>query len=107
MATKITRHEYGYEINATTYSMIIPHSDMSLLVNIYMKDSLRDSIIYELHEADGDTIDLERYPYTFDELVDEVFVDLEDEIDYGNFPDDEDIKAKIEEVSSFYEMELD
>ena len=107
MATTINRNEYGYEIKAETYSMIIPHNAMSLLMNRYMKDSLRDSVEYELREADGDTIDLEKYPYTFDELVDEVFVDLEDEIDYGNFPDDEDIKAKIEEVASFYEMELD
>ena len=105
--TTITRTEHGYEIKADTYNVTIPHNDMSLLMNIYMKDSLRNSIEYELHEADGDTINLERYPYSFEELVDEVFVDLEDEIDYGNPPTDDDIKDKIAEVASFYEMELD
>lgn len=105
--TTITRTEAGYEIDSATYRITIPHNDMSLLVNIYMKDQLRDSIEYELHEADGDTIDLERYPYSFDELVDEIFTDLEDEVDYGNPPTDDDIKEKIADTASFYEMELD
>ena len=105
--TTIERNEYGYEIKADTYTMTIPHHDMSLLVNIYMKNSLRDSIIYELHEADGDTIDLERYPHGFDELVDEIFMDLEDEVDYGNLPTDDDIKDKIADVANYYEMELE
>ena len=105
--TTIERTKAGYEIKTDTYTMTIEHNVMSLLMNRYMKDSLRDSIEYELHEADGDTINLERYPYSFEELVDEVFVDLEDEIDYGNPPTDDDIKDKIQEVASFYEMELD
>lgn len=105
--TTIERTEAGYEIKTGTYTMTIEHNVMSILMNRYMKDSLRDSIEYELREADGDTIDLERYPYSFEELVDEVFVDLEDEIDFGNPPTDDDIKNKIAEVASFYEMELE
>ena len=105
--TTIERNEYGYEIKSSTYSTIIPHNDVSLLLNVYMKDSLRDSIEYELKQADGDTIDISKYPYTYEELVDEIFVDLEDEVDYGNPPTDEDIKAQIETVASFYEMEID
>lgn len=105
--TTIKRTEYGYEIDTSTYQMIVPHSEMSLLVNQYMKDSLRQSIEYELHEADGDTIDLERYPYSFEELVDEIFVDLEDEIDCGNYPSDDDVKEKIADTANFYEMELE
>lgn len=105
--TTINRTEYGYEIKDDTYSMIVPHNAMSLLMNRYMKDSLRNSIEYELKQADGDTIDLDRYPYSFEELVDEIFVDLEDEVDYGNPPTDDDIKDKIAEVASFYEMELE
>lgn len=104
--TTIERHEYGYEIKSSTYTINIPLNDMSLLMNRYMKDSLRSSIEYELKQADGDTIDISKYPYSYEELIDEVFVDLEDEIDYGNPPTDEDIKNKIEEVASFYEMEL-
>lgn len=104
--TTITRNEYGYEIKADTYSMIVPHNDMSLLVNTYMKDQLRESVIYELHEADGDTIDLEKYPDSFDDLVEEVFVDLADEIDYGNFPNDEDIRNKIADVTGYYDMDI-
>lgn len=104
--TTITRTEYGYEINASTYNVIIPFNDVSLLMNVYMKDSLRESVIYELNNANGDTIDLNLYPYTFDELVDEIYTDLADEIDYGNPPTDETIKDKITEVAEFYEMEI-
>ena len=104
--TTITRNEYGYEIKASTYTITIPHNDMSLLVNTYMKDQLRESVIYELHEADGDTIDLEKYPDSFDDLVEEVFVDLADEIDYGNFPNDEDIQNKIADITSYYDMDI-
>ena len=105
--TTIERNEYGYEIKSSTYSTIIPHNDVSLLLNVYMKDSLRDSIEYELREADGDTIDLEKYPYSFEELVDEIYVDLEDEVDFGNPPTDKDIKDMIQGVASFYEMEIE
>lgn len=104
--TTINRTEEGYKIVSPTYQITIPHRDMSLLVNIYMKDSLRNSIEYELREADGDTIDLERYPHSFEELVDEIFVDLENEIDYGNLPTDEDIQEKIADIAGYYDMDL-
>ena len=105
---KLIRNENGtYTFERENGSLDLTANELSLLMNQYLKMSLRDSIIYRLHEADGDTLSLEKYPYSFDELVDEIYIDLEDEVDYGNLPDDEDIDAKIEEVASFYEMELD
>ena len=104
---KITENNGIWTIESTTRSIDLTANEVSLLVNQFMKHGLRDSIIYRLHEADGDTIDLEKYPYTFEELVDEIFTDLEDEVDYGNYPDDDDIDEKIADTASFYEMELD
>lgn len=96
-----------YTLDRGTGTVDLTVNEVSLLVNQFMKNGLRESIEYRLHEADGDTIDLEKYPYSFEELIDEIYVDLEDEVDYGNYPDDDDIDNKIEEVASFYEMELD
>ena len=104
---KITENEGIWTIKTETRSVDLTANEVSMLVNQFMKHGLRESIEYRLREADGDTIDLGKYPYSFEELVDEIYVDLEDEVDYGNYPDDEDIDGKIEEVASFYEMELD
>lgn len=104
---KITRNDNGtWTIESATRTIDLTTNEVCLLTNQFMKHSLRESIEYRLREADGDTIDLEKYPYSFEELVDEIYVDLEDEVDYGNFPNDDDIDDKIEEVASFYEMEL-
>lgn len=103
---KITENNGIWTIESATRIVDLTANEVSLLVNQFMKHGLRESIEYRLREADGDTIDLEKYPYSFEELVDEIYVDLEDEVDYGNFPNDDDIDDKIEEVASFYEMEL-
>lgn len=104
---KITRNDNGtWTIESATRIVDLTANEVSLLVNQFMKHGLRESIEYRLRKADGDTIDLEKYPYSFEELVDEIYVDLEDEVDYGNFPNDDNIDDKIEEVASFYEMEL-
>ena len=105
---KITRNDNGiWTLERENGTVDLTANEVSLLVNQFMKHGLRESIIDRLHEADGDTIDLEKYPYTFDELVDEVFVELEDEVDYGNYPDEDDIDEKIADTASFYEMELE
>ena len=95
-----------YTIDRGTGTVDLTVNEVSLLVNRFMRDGLRESIEYRLREADGDTIDVSRYPYSFEELIDEIFTDLEDEIDCGNYPDDEDIDDKIECLASFYEMEI-
>ena len=92
-----------YTIQTETRSIDLTTTEVSFIVNHFMKESVRETIGALLHEMDGDTIDLSQYPYSFEEFVDEIFVDLEDEIDYGNFPTEDDIRDKIEYVADFYE----
>ena len=106
---KLTRTEdmSVYTLERENGSIDLTANEMSFLMNQFMKITLRDNIEYMLREMDGDTICLEKYPYSFEELIDEVFVELEDEVDYGNMPDDDDIRDKIADTASFYEMEVD
>ena len=104
---KVTYNNGVWTIDTATRSVDLTSNEVSILVKEYMKHGLRASIIDRLHEADGDTIDIERYPYDFDELVDEVYTDLEEDIDNDEYPNDDDIDDKIADVAQFYEMELD
>ena len=85
-------------------SFTLTANEVSLLSNQMQKHGLRERIEDQLREADGDTISLEKYPYSFEELVDEIYLDLEDEIDYGNSVSEEDIDDKIIDTADFYEM---
>lgn len=82
-------------------------NEVSFIVNQSNKLGLRDSIEYMLRDMDGDSIDLGKAPDGFESLVDEIFVDLEDEVDYGNMPDDDDIREKITDVCDYYDMCID
>ena len=105
---KLIRNDNGtFTFERENGTIDLTATELSLIVNQFNKYGLRDSIEYLVKEMDGDTIDMARYPYTYDEFIDEIFTDLEDEIDYGNMPDDDDIREKIHDTANFYEMELD
>ena len=105
---KLIRNENGtYTLERENGTIDLTANEVSFIVNQSNKLGLRDSIEYLVKEMDGDTIDMTRYPYTYDEFIDEIFTDLEDEIDYGNMPDDDDIREKIHDTANYYEMELD
>lgn len=102
---EFTRNNDGtFTLDTSTRSVTLTANEVSFIVNQFNKIGLRDSIESLLLEMDGDEIELSMYPYSFYELVDEIFVDLEDEVDYGNLPDDDDIKEKILDTASFYDM---
>ena len=101
----ITRNDNGtYTISNASGTIQLSMNDASLFLNQFMKNGLRESIEYETRKADGDTIDMTKYPYTFEEFIDEIFTDMEDEIDYGNYPSDKNIQDKITDTADFYEM---
>ena len=82
-------------------------NEVSLLATQMHKHDLRISIEDRVKEADGDTIDMNRYPYSYEEFIDEIYIDLEEEIDYGNPVSEEDIDEKITDTADFYEMLMD
>ena len=95
----ITRDD-GTTVNLTC-------NEVSLLINHVGKEGLRSQIEDRIASADGDWIDLSRYPFLREEFVEEIFVDLEDEIDYGNSVDDDTIDDKIADLSSYYDMGME
>ena len=101
-------HSYRFVLNDTGSTIILSDNQMSFLFNQYAKIGLRDSIGYKVDELNGDQIDLERYPDGGrEDFIDEIFTDLEDEVDYGNMPDDDDIEEKIIDTASYYDMCID
>lgn len=89
-------------------TLILTANEMSFLFNQFAKIGLRDSIGYMVDKLNGDQIDIERYPDgDREDFIDEVFTDLEDEVDYGNMPDDDDIEEKIIDTASYYDMCID
>ena len=80
-------------------------NEASLLINFCGKENLRQQIEDRIADAEEDWLDMGKYPYTREEFVDEIFVDLEDEVDCGNSVDDDDIDDKIADLASYYEMD--
>lgn len=100
----ITKDLKGYTINrddGTTVTLTV--NEVNQLVNLFGKDSLREQIQYRVEECANDWLDLSHYPYSTEEFIDEIYIDLEDEIDYGNSVSDEDIDEKIADLIDFYE----
>lgn len=107
---KITRNENGiWTIDRDTGTVDLTTNEVCLLTNQFLKYSLRQSIESMCHELDGDYIDLRKLPddLTFDEFVEEVYCDLEDDVDYGDYPSEEYIKEKIKDTANYYDMEYD
>jgi len=105
---KLTRNENNtYTLERENGTLDLTANEVSFIINQANKIGLRDTIEDLCREMDKDTIDLDRYPYTFAEFIEEIFLDLEDEVDYGNMPSEDDIKDKIQDTANFYEMELE
>lgn len=102
----ITRSNGTYTLKKDGQSFTVTMEEARAFVNQFMKAGLLETIKDTAKELDGDTIDLERYPYSFDEFVDEVFTDMADDIDNGIYPDEEAVRNKIEDTASFYEMTI-
>ena len=90
-------------------TLVLTANEVCFICNQMTKINLRDSIGYKLDELNGDMIDIEKYPDgDREDFIDEVFTDLEDEIDlYGKIPDEDEIEEKILDTADFYEMRID
>lgn len=89
-------------------SIDVPFSAMTDLVNQYMKSGLRDTVEYLVNEADGDTIDTKKAPFSRDGFISEICENVESEIDdTGRFPSDEWIEEQIIDLADFYDMECE
>ena len=108
--TNIIRNSNGtWTIDSETRTVDLTTNEVCLLTNQFLKYSLRQSIECLCHELDGDYIDLRKLPdgLDFDDFVTEVYLCLEDDVDYGDYPSEEYIKEKIQDTANDYDMEYD
>lgn len=103
---KIGREGYYYKILKDDGTpVILTCTEAGLLVNFIGKEGLRSQIDDRIAEAESDWLDLSRYEGTREEFAQEIFDDLEDEIDYGNSVSDEYIDERISDLGTFYGLE--
>lgn len=100
---KITKEGNNYLISRNDgVTVILTCAEAGLLVNYIGKEGLRVQIEDRTALAELDWLDLSKYEGTFDEFVQEIFDDLEDEIDYGNSVSDDEIDERISDTAAFY-----
>ena len=101
---KIARRENNYLIvkNDGT-NVILTCAEAGLLVNFIGKENLKIQIADRVEEAKNDWLDLSEY--NTDDFIQEIFEELEDEIDYGNSVSEEYIDERINDLGCFYGLE--
>lgn len=72
-----------------------------------MKQDVRDSIRYTCEDYDGDCISLGSLDMTEEEFYDEVFSRFEEEIEYGNYPTEDDIQEAVLDTAEDYGIRID
>jgi len=73
----------------------------------YVKRDVRDAIRYACADMDGDDISLGSFDGSEDDFVEEVFSSFEEEIEYGNYPNEDDIKNAIIDTADAYGICID
>ena len=100
---KIEREGINYKIQkADGTSVLLTCAEAGLLVNFIGKEGLRANINERVSAAEEDWLDLSKYEGTRDEFEQEIFDELEDEIDYGNSVSDDEIDERIYDTAAFY-----
>lgn len=80
-------------------------NEVSLLVNYVGKEGLRAQIADRVDNAiDDEGLNLDKYNGTREEFEEEIFVELEDEIDFGNSVSDEWVDERIRDTASYYDL---
>ena len=89
-------------------TVTLSYADAGAIKQNLLLHELREAIGYALDDAIGDDeIDLNKYDGTREEFIDEIYVDLEDDVYYGEYPSEEYIKEKISDLCNFYDLEPD
>lgn len=71
------------------------------------KMDVRDAIRYTVEDYDGDAISLGSFDGTTDEFIDEVFSTFEDEIEFGNYPSEDEIQCAVIDTAESYGICID
>ena len=71
------------------------------------KHDVRDAIRYACEDFDGDSISLGSLDMTEEEFYSEVFSRFEEEIEYGNYPTQDDIEDAVLDTAEDYGIRID
>jgi len=71
------------------------------------KQDVRDRIRYTSEDYDGDVIAIGSLDMTPEEFYEEVFHSFEEEIEYGNYPSDDDIQEAVLDTAEDYGIRID
>lgn len=93
-------------------SITLPFVDAGAIKQRLLLEELREGIRNTMQdEIDGGYIDIDRHEYSREDFEEEVFVDLEDEIEYGNYTalsdDGKTIREKITDLADYYGISND
>ena len=103
---EINRIDGRYVINRDDGTEVsLTCNEVSLLVNYVGKEGLRSQIEDRVAFAiENYGLIMEKYEWSYEEFIDEIYTDLEDEIDCGNSVDDDTIDDKIADLGDYYDM---
>ena len=104
---KIAKNGFDYIIEKRDGTTVtLSAYEAGLIVLFIRKENLRDLIIDVAESNSGDAWDMEKAPNGFDSFIDEIFEELEDEIDYGNSVSEDEVYDKIVDLATIYDMML-
>lgn len=93
------------EVESSTRSFFITTDELNALLKFNLHERLHNEIAYVIdHMIEDEDIDMDDYPYSKDELIDEIYVDFEDKLDADEipFPDDDDVYDAVIDLIDFY-----
>ena len=106
MSTIVTKiNPTTYELKSETRSVMLTAEEVKAINDCRVKDELRSAITYVVdHMIEDEDIDITDYPYTYEELIDELYIDYLDDIllDDNPMPSDDDIYDTVIDLIDFY-----
>lgn len=85
----------------------MPSALAGVLKEQLMKMDVRDSIRYTIEDYDGDAISLGSFDGTTEEFIDEVFSLFDNEIEFGNYPNEDSIQEAVLDTAKSYGICID
>lgn len=96
--------ECTIELSTETRTVLLNNEEIQKLKDFLVLDTLRSNITYVLNDMiEDEDIDISDYPYTKEELIDEIYIDYEDKVCNDEpFPSDDDIYDSIVDLIEYY-----
>ena len=94
-----------YEIRTSTRTTNVTAQELTALQTFSRHERLRNEITYVVdHMIEDGDLDMSDYPYSYEELIDEIYIDYEDRLDNDEipFPADDDVFDSVIDLIDFY-----